>query len=139
MSLITLNSNGQLPHFYNCHFPQAIKIKPNSQVCILKFLHFRDSSVFNITASNNKLVFLIGNSRQDAYRIVNIPIGQYTGSELATTLATEMNNVLQQQNYAWVVAYTNKADWWCFFYATCFFRCSYLRWSSSRTKGHIFR
>jgi len=94
MSLITLNSNGQLPHLFNCHFPQAIKIKPNSQVCILKFLHFRDSSVFNITNSNNRLVFLIGNSRQDAFRVVNVPIGQYTGPELATTLATELNAIL---------------------------------------------
>lgn len=106
MSLITLNSNGQIPHFFSCHFPQAIKIKPNSQVCLLKFLHFRDSNVFNITGSNNRLIFLIGNSRQDAFRTINLPIGQYTGVDLASLLAVEMNAVLQQQNYIWTVAYT---------------------------------
>ena len=108
MSLITLNSNGQIPHFFSCHFPQAIKIKPNSQVCLLKFLHFRDSNVFNITGSNNRLIFLIGNSRQDAFRTINLPIGQYTGVDLATLLEAEMNAVLQQQNYAWTVAYTQE-------------------------------
>ena len=106
MSLITLNSNGQTPHLFSCHFPQAIKIKPNSQVCLLKFLHFRDSNVFNITSSNNRLVFLIGTTIQDAFRIVNIPIGQYRGEDLATIIETEMNAVLQQQIYLWSCVYT---------------------------------
>ena len=108
MSLITLNSNGQLPHLFNCHFPQAIKIKPNSQVCILKFLHFRDSSVYNVTSSNNILRFVIGNTNFDALRLVLLTEGQYSGAEFAIQLALQMNNVLQQQNYQFSVTFVTE-------------------------------
>ena len=110
MSLITLNSNGQNPSFYANHFPQPIKIPPYSQVCLLKFLHFRDSMVFNITTSNNILMFCIGNTAQDAIRIVRLNLGQYTGAELATEISDRMNEVLQQQNYVWVCAFTPEDD-----------------------------
>lgn len=102
MSLITLNSNGQNPSLFSCHFPQPIRLDPYSQVCLLKFLHFRDTDVYNLTASNNELQFCIGNTRQDALRIARVPPGEYTGPQLATAITTAMNNVLQQQNYTWL-------------------------------------
>ena len=110
MSLITLNSNGQDPYFYANHFPQPISIKPYSQVCLLKFLHFRDSLVFNITTSNNTLLFCIGNTKQDGLRVVKLNVGQYTGEELATEIASSMNSVLQQQNYLWACVFTPEDD-----------------------------
>tara|TARA_R110002072_G_scaffold223_1_gene1656 strand:- start:15635 stop:18001 length:2367 start_codon:yes stop_codon:yes gene_type:complete len=110
MSLITLNSNGQDPYFYANHFPQPISIKPYSQVCLLKFLHFRDSLVFNITTSNNTLLFCIGNTKQDGLRVVKLNVGQYTGPELATEIAASMNSVLQQQNYLWACTHTPEDD-----------------------------
>jgi len=105
MSLITLNSNGQNPSLFSCHFPQAINIEPYSQVCVLKFLHYRDSSVFNITNANNQLQYCIGNTNLDALRIARITPGEYTGSELALQIQDAMNNVLQQQNYNWIVSH----------------------------------
>ena len=105
MSLITLNSNGQNPSLFNCHFPQAINIKPYSQVCLLKFLHFRDSTIYNITTSNNILQFCIGNTTQDAIRIVRLTPNQYKGADLAIEIALQMNSVLQQQNYIWSATY----------------------------------
>jgi hypothetical protein len=110
MSLITLNSNGQNPSLFSCHFPQAINIKPHSQVCLLKFLHFRDSTVFNITTSNNILQFCIGNTTQDAIRVVRLTPGQYKGADLAIEIALQMNSVLQQQNYIWSAAYIPEDD-----------------------------
>ena len=110
MSLITLNSNGQDPYFFGCHFPQPIQIKPYSQVCLLKFIHFRDSHVYNITTANNLLKFCIGNTRLDGIRNVRITPGQYTGDELATELEDQMNNVLQQQHYEWEVIFTPEDD-----------------------------
>ena len=102
MSLITLNSNGQNPSLFSCHFPQPIRLEPYSQVCLLKFLHFRDTDVYNLTTSNNELQFCIGNTNQDALRIARVQPGEYTGPQLATAITTAMNNVLQQQNYQWV-------------------------------------
>tara|TARA_R110002012_G_scaffold237919_1_gene411681 strand:+ start:15476 stop:17872 length:2397 start_codon:yes stop_codon:yes gene_type:complete len=105
MSLITLNSNGQNPSMFACHFPQPIRLEPYSQVCLLKFLHFRDTDVFNITTSNNQLQFCIGNTNLDALRVARVAPGEYTGPELATAITLAMNNVLQQQNYSWVCQY----------------------------------
>jgi len=110
MSLITLNSNGQEPFFYSTHFPQPIKIEPYSQVCLLKFLHFRDGSVFNITNMNNVLMFFIGNTANDAIRIARIPPGQYSGPELATEIENAMNNVCQQQHYNFTCTHIPEDD-----------------------------
>lgn len=106
MSLVTLNSNGQAPHFFSCHFPQSIHLHPYSQVCLLKFLHFRDTHVYNITSSNNLLMFCIGNTTFDAIRQVRVPIGQYSGDQLAQALQDQMNAVLMQQHYEWAVTFT---------------------------------
>ena len=108
MSLITLNSNGQSPFLFTNHFPQPIKIPPNSQVCLLKFLHFRDSSVYNITSSNNTLRFVIGNTSYDATRVLRLIEGQYSGAEFATQLALQFNQVTQQQNYSWGVTFVTE-------------------------------
>lgn len=110
MSLVTLNSNGQQPNFFSCHFPQSIHLHPYSQVCLLKFLHFRDTHVYNITSSNNLLLFCIGNTTFDGIRQVRVPLGQYSGAELATALQTQMNAVLQQQHYEWSVTFTPEDD-----------------------------
>jgi hypothetical protein len=110
MSLITLNSNGQLPYFYSTHFPQPIKIEPFSQVCLLKFLHFRDGSVFNITSSNNLLMYFLGNTDFDAIRIARLTPGQYTGPDLATEIARAMNDVCQQQHYNFTCTHTAEDD-----------------------------
>ncbi len=110
MSLITLNSNGQEPFFYSTHFPQPIKIEPYSQVCLLKFLHFRDGSVFNITNMNNVLMYFIGNTLNDAIRIARIQPGQYSGPELATEIENAMNNVCQQQHYNFTCTHIPEDD-----------------------------
>jgi hypothetical protein len=110
MSLITLNSNGQDPFFYSTHFPQPIKIEPFSQVCLLKFLHFRDGSVFNITAANNQILFFLGNTNNDAIRIATLEPGQYSGPELATEIARAMNAVCQQQHYNFTCTHTAEDD-----------------------------
>ena len=58
MSLISLSSNdknhntSQQPfNFKNC-FSQPLVIKPNSQVALVNFYHFRDDSFYNITTQN---------------------------------------------------------------------------------------
>lgn len=110
MSLVSLNSNGQRPDFFSCHFPQPIHIKPYSQVCLLKFLHFRDTHVYNITSANNLLLFCIGNTTFDGIRQVRIPLGQYSGDELAAAIELQMNLVLQQQHYEWACTFTPEDD-----------------------------
>jgi len=105
MSLITLNSNGQDPSLFSCHFPQPIKLEPYTQVCLLKFLHFRDTNIYNITNSNNELQFCIGDTNKDALRIARVAPGEYTGLQLASAITTAMNNVLQQQNYSWLCTF----------------------------------
>ena len=105
MSLITLNSDGQNPSLFSCHFPQPIKLEPYSQVCLLKFLHFRDTNIYNLTTSNNELQYCIGNTLQDALRVARVVPGEYTGTELALAITTAMNNVLQQQNFTWLCTF----------------------------------
>ena len=110
MSLVSLNSNGQQPSFFSCHFPQPIHLKPFSQVCLLKFLHFRDTHVYNITTANNTLLFCIGNTQFDGIRQVRIPVGEYSGDDLASAIQTQMNAVLQQQHYEWTCSFTPEDD-----------------------------
>lgn len=110
MSLVSLNSNGQSPHLFSCHFPQPIHIKPKSQVCLLKFLHFRDTHIYNITSANNLLMFCIGNTQFDAIRPARIPIGEYSGDELATAIEDAMNAVCQQQHYQFSCTFTPEDD-----------------------------
>ena len=105
MSLITLTSKDS-PQAYNfdSYFPQPIKIDRHSQVCVLKFIHFR-SDKFIINNTNDTLLFVLGNGKNDAQREVKLLNGTYTPADLATHITTRMNAVLQQQNFVWSCTY----------------------------------
>ena len=111
MSLVSLQSkeNQDKPYLFGTHFPQAIKIEPHSQVCVLKFLHYRDTTVYSITNSNNLLYFLIGVRTYDALRPVYLTTGEYSGDDLATELEAKLEASLQQFNYEFDVTF-QKAD-----------------------------
>ena len=111
MSLITLNSSGERPEYFSNYLPQPIIIKPYSQVCLLKFLHFRDGGIYNITTMNQTFYYVIGalapiksNANSSPRRVV-VPVGQYTGDELAALIQTSMNSVNQQQNFSFTCAF----------------------------------
>ena len=105
MSLVSLQSkeNRDKPFLFGTHFPQPIKLPPYSQVCVLKFLHYRNTTIYSITSSNNLLKFIIGDVRYDAIRDVILTEGQYTGTGFATELQTKLNATLQQFNYTFTV------------------------------------
>mgnify|MGYP003634008183 CR=1 FL=1 len=111
MSLITLNSSGERPEYFSNYLPQPIIIKPYSQVCLMKFLHFRDGGIYNITTLNQTFYYVIGtlasvpSSANSSFRRVVIPVGQYTGDELAALIKVEMDAVNQQQNYAFTCTF----------------------------------
>ena len=111
MSLITLNSSGERPEYFSNYLPQPIIIKPYSQVCLMKFLHFRDGGIYNITTMNQTFFYVIGalsptqSSANSSPRRVVVPVGQYTGDELAALIQTEMNAVNQQQNFSFTCAF----------------------------------
>ena len=113
MSLINLASKSknetiqQPPFNFKNHFPQPIVIKPNSQVCLNHFYHFRDDGYYRITSDNNVIAFMIANFRRISdYRYARIINGRYEGDELATAIATAMNNALLQENYTWSCVFT---------------------------------
>ena len=108
MSLINLASKSrnetleQSPFDFKNHFPQPLIIKPNSQVCLNHFYHFRDDGYYRITNDNNVIAFMISNFRSNSdYRYAKIDNGRYVGTELATAIATAMNSALLQENYTW--------------------------------------
>lgn len=106
MSLIALTSEDQNPAIFKSYFPQPIQLATRSQVCLQKFIHYRDSTIYNVNAQNNRLYFVIGNTQFDAKRLVVLPLGEYTGDALATQIATSMNDNLHQQNYKFVVVHS---------------------------------
>ena len=108
MSLVSLQSkeNRDKPFLFGTHFPQPIKLPPYSQVCVLKFLHYRNNTIYSITSSNNLLKFILGDVRYDAIRDVILTEGQYTGNALATELQLKLNATLQQFNYTFSVDFT---------------------------------
>jgi len=111
MSLITLSSNDNTkPYLFSSYFPQPIRIPSGSQVCVLKFIHFRNEETFLINNLNSKLFFCIGNTKNDGKREVVLDNGSYTGDGLAAHLQSKMNQALQQQNYSWVVTYSSVQD-----------------------------
>jgi len=119
MSLITLSSGDDLkPYLFSSYFPQPIKIPTGSQVCLLKFIHFRDEDTFLVNNLNNRLFFCIGNTKTDGKRQVELDEGSYTGAELATEIQTKMNKALQQQNYSWTVSYSTVNDEFSISYAS---------------------
>ena len=108
MSLIALTSEGQNPAIFNSNFPQPIHMPTRSQICLQKFIHYRDSSIYSVNSANNVLYFVIGDTRTDAKRKVVVPPGEYTGTELASAIQTAMNSVLQQQYYTFAVTFAEK-------------------------------
>ena len=97
MSLISLSSVdtnnlvSQQPFNFKNNFPQPLIIKPNSQVSLLNFYHFRDDTQYHITAQNNRILYNFANpttnGRWEATLVPNI----YTGADLATEIARAMN------------------------------------------------
>ena len=119
MSLITLTSgDSQKPYLFSSHFPQPIHIPTGSQVCMLKFLHFRNEDEFIVNGMNNRLYFCIGNTKTDGKRPVILTTGSYTGADLALQLQTQMNAVLQQQNFVWSCVYSKINDNFTISYAS---------------------
>lgn len=108
MSLVSLQSktNQGQPYLYTTHFPQPIELKPHSQVCVLKFLHYRSTTGYSVQASNDTLKFLLGDTRFDAIRTVILDEGDYTGDQLASELQTKLNGAKQQFNYDFTVDFT---------------------------------
>lgn len=105
MSLIALTSTGQNPSIFASNYPQPIPLPTKAQVCLQKFIHFRDDTYFNITDSTNTLYFVLGNTQFDGKRKVVIDTGEYRASDLANEISIKMNAQLQQQNYEW------RCDW----------------------------
>lgn len=113
MSLINLASRSrneiieQPPFDFKNHFPQPIVIKPNSQVCLNHFYHFRDDGYYRITADNNIIGFMISNFRSNSeYRYARLNTGRYIGTDLAIEIAAAMNKALLQENYTWSCVFT---------------------------------
>ena len=110
MSLITLTSkDSTTPYNFDSYFPQPIKIEKHSQVCVLKFIHYRDDD-YIINQTNDTLLFVLGNGINDAQREVTLTRGTYKASQLATHIADAMNAKTQQQNYEWACTYTTISD-----------------------------
>ncbi len=119
MSLITLSSNDSLkPYLYSSHFPQPILIPAGSQVCCLKFIHFRDENEYLVNNLTDTLYFILGNKQNDGKRKVVLTHGSYTGADLATEIARALNASLQQQNYLWSCAYDALRDVFTISYAS---------------------
>ena len=113
MSLINLASKSknetiqQPPFNFKNHFPQPIVVKPNSQVCLNHFYHFRDDGYYRITPENNVIAFMISNFRNNSdYRYARVDDGRYEGDELATAIASAMNKAILQENYVWSCVFT---------------------------------
>lgn len=114
MSLINLASKtnndiiDQQPFNFKNHFPQPIVVKPNSQVCLTHFYHFRDDGYYRITSQNNVIGYMIANFRNNSdYRYATLNSGRYTGTELALEIARAMNSVILQENYNWQCVFTD--------------------------------
>ena len=105
MSLISLNSkpqevsqNNDSNNFRN-NYPETLHILPRSQIALLKFIHFRESSEITISSANNRLQYIIGDLAHDAKREVILENGDYTDDTLALEIKEKMNAILHQQNY----------------------------------------
>lgn len=108
MSLITTNSKVERnPAHYSNNYPQPIEIKPNSQICLQKFIHTRDTDNFDITGQNNALIIKFGSpaGADNPERQVILNRGVYSGDQLATEIQTKLNAQIQQQNFFVTVAY----------------------------------
>ncbi len=114
MSLISLSSDdnnhltSQQPFNFKNNFSQPLIIKPNSQVALVNFYHFRNDGMYNVNLTNNKIVFNFGDpnsrGRWNAYLRVN----QYNGADLATEIARALNEAnVAFQNFTFACAFTS--------------------------------
>ena len=106
MSLISLSSAdnnhnaSQQPFNFKNNFNQPIVIKPNSQVCLVNFYHFRDDELYNITTDNNRIGFNFGDPTTNGRWYAFLRPSTYTGNSLATELARALNEAnIAFQNY----------------------------------------
>ena len=113
MSLISLSSVdtnnivSQQPFNFKNNFPQPLVIKPNSQVALLNFYHFRDDTQYHITSQNNKILYNFAapdtNGRWEATLIPNI----YNGTDLAVEIARALNlSNVAFQNFLFTCVFT---------------------------------
>lgn len=113
MSLISLSSVdtnnlvSQQPFNFKNNFPQPLIIKPNSQVALLNFYHFRDDTLYHITSQNNTILYNFesptNNGRYEATLIPNL----YQGADLATEIARAMNESnVAFQNFLFTCVFT---------------------------------
>jgi hypothetical protein len=110
MSLIATNSKTERnAAYYSNNFPQPIEIRPQSQICLQKFIHTRDSGRWDITLENNTLEFKFGTLQgaDSPIRQAVLNRGVYTGADLATEVARALNAANQQQNFKWEVTFVN--------------------------------
>ena len=113
MSLISLSSSSkddlvqQSPFNFKNHFPQPLIIKPNSQVALLNFYHYRDDGYYRINSHNNIIAFALGDARVVGYHYAKVESGRYDdGTALAAAVVTALNNAVVQQNYAFTATFT---------------------------------
>ena len=113
MSLISLSSVdtnnlvSQQPFNFKNNFPQPLIIKPNSQVALLNFYHFRDDTLYHITSQNNTILYNFesptNNGRYEATLIPNL----YQGADLAIEIARSMNESnVAFQNFLFTCVFT---------------------------------
>ena len=111
MSLLSTSSTTQQKAFlYENHYPQPIIIKPNSQICLQKFIHYR-GALYEVTTQNNTIGFRLGTGgqNQDVARFNTIPLGSYDATGLASAVTSTLNAVNQQQNFEWLCSYVPPA------------------------------
>lgn len=113
MSLISLSSAdnnhnaSQQPFNFKNNFNQPIVIKPNSQVCLVNFYHFRDDELYNITTDNNRIGFNFGDPTTNGRWYAYLRPSTYTGNALSTELARALNEAnVAFQNYTFSSTFT---------------------------------
>lgn len=108
MSLLSTSSTTQQEaYLYENHYPQPIVVKPNSQICLQKFIHYR-GALYEVSTQNNTIGFRLGTggANADVARFTSIPVGTYEGADLADAVSLALNSVNQQQNYEWLCTFT---------------------------------
>ena len=113
MSLISLSSNdensivSQEPFNFKNNFAQPITIKPNSQIALVNFYHFRNDSLYNVTLDNNRIIFNFGSPDSNGRWEAHLTPNTYEGDELATEIARALNEAnIAFQNYNFACAFT---------------------------------
>lgn len=126
MSLVSLSSvsdnipfvsSSRQPFNFTNHFPQALVIEPDSEVCLtnITFSIPSGSDGYFIkggenpasTGGNNKLVFSFGDVGYcGALDVAVLKTGKYTGVELAVEIARAMNEVNRFRYYTFSCVFT---------------------------------